>query len=189
MLLCYTLYLYLRLLFITLRLNVINDENEAPDNRFQGIYYFWHQNIIACMYFFYKKGGTGHCVVSPSSDGKIAGFIAQKLGFKVLYGSAYKKSIKLVRQTLDVLELNKLLCIVGDGSRGPAFKLQRGISYLAAKSQLPLIFVGCKSSSSLTFHNSWDKFQIPLPFSRISIRIKKPEYKRLETYKQKQHET
>ena len=180
----YIIYIYLRLIFLTYRLEVKYDYDvKQPFNKNLGVFYFWHQNIIAALFFFFKNKGIGHCVVSPSNDGKIVGFIAEKLGFKVVYGSAYKKSVQVVRQTLDILDTNKRLGMVGDGSRGPAFKLQRGVIYLAAKSNLPLIFIEGKASWAFTFDKSWDKFQLPLPFSKIFIHVHAPVIPSQDAYK------
>lgn len=171
------IYFFVRVLFSTYSLkieydkNLINNTNNAYNNTC-GVFYFWHQNIIAATFFFFKIKETGHCIISPSQDGKIMGFIATKLGFTVLYGSAYKQSIQIIRQSLNILKTEKRLCLVGDGSRGPAFNLQEGVIYFAKKSNLPLIFVDCKSSKFISIKKSWDKFQIPLPFSKIYIKIK-----------------
>lgn len=121
------------------------------------------------MFLFFKSKVFGHCIVSPSKDGNIAGFILKKLGFKILYGSANKNPIKLIRKTLDVLSKEKRICLAGDGSRGPAFKLQPGVTYLAVKSKIPLIFIECKVKHAITLKKSWDQFKIPLPFSKIFI--------------------
>ncbi len=178
------IHFYIRLLFATYRLEVKSNYNfQKPLSRTDGVFYFWHQNIIAASCLFFKNNAIGHCIVSPSGDGKIVGYIAQKLGFKCLYGSGYKRSVNVVRQALDVLQANKRLCIVGDGSRGPALKLQRGVIYLASKSKLPLIFIECKSQWNITF-NSWDKFQLPLPFSKISIKIHTPVIPSPDAYKE-----
>lgn len=178
------LYLSMQLLFKTYRLEVEFDKKtDLPINKWEGVFYFWHQNIIPAMLFFSKNKTIGHSIVSPSNDGKIIGYILQKLGFKIVYGSAYKESIKLVRQGLDILDVNKRLCIVGDGSRGPAFKLQRGVIYLAAKSQLPLVFIDCKTQHAIKLKKSWDQFKIPLPFSKIYIRIHHPIMPSKDAYK------
>ncbi len=170
----YTFYAIMRFLFATYRLHITYDPHLIqPLQKQPGIYYFWHQQIIAGMLFFFKSKSSGYCVVSPSNDGKFAGFACKKLGFNVLYGSSHKSSIKLLRQCLSVLNKNQQLCLVGDGSRGPAFTLQKGISYLATKSNLPLIFVDAKPQWAYTLKKSWDKFQIPLPFSKISIHVHK----------------
>jgi lysophospholipid acyltransferase (LPLAT)-like uncharacterized protein len=179
------IYSYLKLLFLTYRLEIQCDHKyEQPFNKNQGVFYFWHQNIIAATFFFFKNKSIGYCIISPSHDGKIMGFIAKKLGFKVLYGSGYKSSVKMVRQALDVLDANKKLCLVGDGSRGPAFKLQRGVIYFASKSKIPLVFIECKSEWAFTFNKSWDKFQVPLPFSKILVKIHEPVIPSSDAYKE-----
>ncbi|MBD3272840.1 DUF374 domain-containing protein [Candidatus Dependentiae bacterium] len=179
----YFIYLYLRFLFYTYKLKIINEKNSKKKPELnQGVFYFWHQNIISATFFFFKNKCIGHCIISPSRDGKIMGFIVQKLGFKVLYGSAFKNPLNLVRKSLDVLELNKRIAIVGDGSRGPAFKLQRGVIYLAAKSKQPLIFIDCKTDWAITF-KSWDRFKIPLPFSKIQVKVNTPTHISSDAYK------
>lgn len=169
------LYFYVKMLFFTYWLEVQNDfQTVSSDDLKQGVFYFWHQNILAATFFFSTKKMVGHCIISPSDDGKLMGFIAQKLGFKVLYGSKYKDSVKLIRHSLDVLQANKRIAVVGDGSRGPAFKLQRGIIYLASKSQVPLVFIECKAQWAFTIKKSWDNFKLPLPFSKIFVKIHTP---------------
>lgn len=168
-------YCLVRALIATYRLRVTYGEGiTQPLLSNSGVFYFWHQQIIAGMTFFYKKRATGYCVVSPSNDGKFAGFVCQKLGFSVLYGSSSKAAVSLVRNALHVLKSQRQLCIVGDGSRGPAFQVQQGVRYLASKAQVPLIFVECSSSWHLTFSKSWDKFQIPLPFSKVYVFVHAP---------------
>ena len=168
------IYLFIRLLFSTYRLRVTDKTQKNITNGIGNyVTYFWHQDIIAGMFFFFRLKIFGHCVVSPSSDGQFVGFVTEKLGFTVLYGSPYKSPITLVRKALAVLKTEKRLCLVGDGSRGPAKKLQPGVTYLAQKSGLPLIFIECHSQWKITLKNTWDKLQIPLPFSKIFITIHK----------------
>ncbi len=173
----HAIYIFLRALFATYRLQVqIHSSIKQPIKENEGVVYFWHQNIISGMYFFFKSGGVGHCIISPSSDGKFAGFICEKLNFSVIYGSSHKTSVSLVRKSLGVLAVERRLCLVGDGSRGPAFQLQPGVKYLAAKSLLPVIFVECNPVWTYTFKKSWDQFKVPLPFSKIMIKVHQAEY-------------
>lgn len=170
-------YWLLKLLFLTYRIQVKKrdvtlDQGVGLD---EGVFYGWHQNIIASAAFFAKKGLSFHCVVSPSRDGKFLGTITKKLGLKVLYGSAHKKPIVLVRNALAILKTEKQLFLIGDGSRGPAKKLQPGASYLAKKTNLPLVFINCKPTWAITLKKTWDQFQIPLPFSKITVTIEKQE--------------
>lgn len=162
----YGAYIFFKGLCLTYKLKVINNTNLNKKN---GIYYFWHQNLIGCVLFLEKYQQKISCIVSPSNDGKIAGSVCKKLGFNVLYGSSYKSPIALVKKTLRSLKQDPRLFVVGDGSRGPAFKLQPGIKKLAETSRQPLIFLECSASSYFTLKKSWDQFQIPKPFSTITI--------------------
>ncbi len=165
-------YVVLLILFRTYRLRItyLGDQPSSLKNR-PGIFYFWHQNILSGMFFFFKLGHRGHCMVSPSSDGQFASTICERLGFTVLRGSTYKNPVTVTRQALQVLEEYRQLCVVGDGSRGPAFQLQPGIIALAAKTGVPLVYVECKPQSAFTITKSWDKFQIPYPFSIINVHV------------------
>lgn len=157
-------------------------EDKKEMKHIKGIFYFWHQNLIAIMFFLFKNKIISHCIISPSRDGQIMGFVFKKFGFKVVYNSPYKSSIKQIRNTLNILDVNKRIFLAGDGSRGPAFQLQRSIKYFASESKLPLVFINCSNKHALTF-NSWDQFKVPLPFSKISVNIHKPEFVDKNSYK------
>lgn len=168
----YIAYAIIRLFFVTYRVRVSCDPDfKKPLNTNPGVFYAWHQDILASSAFLLKHNFSLHCVVSPSRDGKFIGDLAKKVGIKVLYGSAHKQTLSLVRSALRILKEEKQLFLIGDGSRGPAKKLQPGVTYLAQKSGLPIYFIDCKVQWKLTLKKSWDKFQIPLPFSRIEIRV------------------
>jgi lysophospholipid acyltransferase (LPLAT)-like uncharacterized protein len=160
----------LRFLISTYRIHLQN-ELKQPLNDTTGIFYTWHQNIIALAGFLYKNNSNIHCVVSPSGDGKFLGDLTERLGLRVLYGSAHKEPIKLVRNALKVLKNEKQIFLIGDGSRGPAKKLQPGISYLAKKSDIPIIYIQIEMQWKITLKKTWDQFLIPLPFSKITITL------------------
>lgn len=170
------LYVIARFAILTYRIEVVLDEGiKYPLNQNIGVFYFWHQQIIAAIYFFYKFQNGQSCVVSSSKDGQIAAYILEKLGFNIIYGSSFKNPIQLTRQALKVLHENRQLCIVGDGSRGPAFELKKGIPFLAKTANVPLYFVECSSTWKIKFKKSWDRSEIPLPFSKIIIKVHGPQ--------------
>jgi Kdo2-lipid IVA 3' secondary acyltransferase len=161
-------YALLRLLFLTYRIRVKNSLSYT-----EGIFWTWHQDIVATTAFFSQASLSPYFIVSGSKDGRLAGSILERLGNKVLYGSAHKNPIAVTRQALTILQTNKQLFIVGDGSRGPAKQLQGGPIFLAQKANIPLIFINCEVSKKIVLKKTWDKFQIPLPFSTITISLEK----------------
>lgn len=172
----YVFYFYLRLFFATYRLTTVYEFNfnEKAFNKNEGIYYCWHQNIIATMFFFYRNKGFSHCMVSTNDQHDFISFCAQKLGFKLIVQDSYKSSSSFLKETIEILDVNKRLYVVGDGSKGPAFRLQPSIQFLSEKSKLPLVFIESTSQWELILRQSWDQFRIPLPFSKITIRVHKP---------------
>jgi len=170
----YLAYGLVRLCFATYRIHVTVDPAlKTPLNSNEGVFYGWHQNIVGNAAMFLKQNFAFHLIVSPSKDGQSVGAVSEMLGLKVIYGSAYKQTTSLVRQSLKVLQNEKQLFVIGDGSRGPAKKLQPGIRYLAKKSNLPIIFFDCQVQHKITFNKTWDKFQLPLPFTKIFITVTK----------------
>lgn len=173
------LYGVLKMLFLTYRLRITYAPGvQLPLTQQEGVFYFWHQHILSGMFFFHALKSQGACIVSPSGDGKLAGYLCQRLGFTVLYGSSFKSPITLLRNAFTALKGSRRLCMVGDGSRGPAFKLQPGVSYLAEKAEIPMIFVDCRPEKAITFTKSWDQFKLPVPFSIINITVNAPQYVR-----------
>jgi lysophospholipid acyltransferase (LPLAT)-like uncharacterized protein len=60
------------------------------------------------------------------------------------------------------------LAITPDGPRGPRYVLAEGAITLAQITGLPLVAASYHLGWKFSL-NSWDKFQIPLPFSRCDV--------------------
>ena len=59
--------------------------------------------------------------------------------------------------------------ITPDGSRGPRYEAKSGALLLAKLSKSPMLLVSFEFGWSVKL-NSWDKFVIPLPFSKVILR-------------------
>ena len=136
------LYWYLRLLFGTYQLEVIDVSGGGlPINARQGIFYLWHEHAISGLYFLHQVGVYGHLVSDATVDGCLAGFVARKLGLHVMYSTG---KISFVKRVIEVLDMNKRMFIIGDGTHGPAHELQREIPYMCARSNVPLVYLECR---------------------------------------------
>jgi hypothetical protein len=67
------------------------------------------------------------------------------------------------------------LAITPDGPRGPRYVVQEGVMALAQLTGLPIIPFGFYAHRKIQI-KSWDRFQIPLPFSRCDLNLGKPIY-------------
>jgi lysophospholipid acyltransferase (LPLAT)-like uncharacterized protein len=67
-----------------------------------------------------------------------------------------------------VLDAGRDVLITPDGPRGPAYELGPGIVFLAQKSGAPIQPINMEFSSCWRV-NSWDRFILPRPFSKVRV--------------------
>jgi len=143
------------------------------------IYCVWHNRLPLCMkaYFGYvkKRNQTPGmaAMVSASKDG---GFLAAVLEcFKVqpVRGSSSRRGRQALLELTTWAERGYDLAITPDGPRGPCYIVQEGVISLAQITGFPIMPVSYHVAWKIRL-KSWDRFQIPLPFSRCEMFYEKP---------------
>ncbi len=136
------------------------------------IYAFWHGKMVYGWFFARKlfPGRNIHAVVSLSRDGEILSRCLEKLGFTLIRGSSSRGSNEVRTAMLEELEQNGVIAITPDGPRGPRHSFKYGTLRLASEQKIPIIFAAIKYSKAIQLR-SWDKFEIPFPFSRVTITL------------------
>jgi lysophospholipid acyltransferase (LPLAT)-like uncharacterized protein len=142
------------------------------------IYTVWHNRLGLSMqaYLYTKKrrGSIGMAaMVSASKDG---GFLAAILeGFRVqpVRGSSSRRGPQALLELTSWAERGYELAITPDGPRGPCYRVQEGVIYLAQVTGLPIIPFSYHAHWKVRV-KSWDRFIIPLPFSRCDMYLGKP---------------
>ncbi len=128
------------------------------------IYAFWHSDFFPLVYANRNRGIVG--LVSPHQDGEYLARMLKPLGYKVVRSTSGDKGIKGVRK---ILKLKKNdFAIAPDGPIGPAYQVKNGVLKLAELTDLPIIPIGIGISRLIRF-NSWDRFKLPLLFSKCVI--------------------
>jgi lysophospholipid acyltransferase (LPLAT)-like uncharacterized protein len=131
------------------------------------IYIFWHEYILLPLYL------RGHCnlsmLLSQHHDAQILSRAAYLMGFDFVRGSTTRGGVAAIRQLM-AKSRRKHLTITPDGPRGPRRHLAPGPVYLASKLRMPLVAMGYGYDRPWRL-NSWDRFAIPRPFSRVRIII------------------
>ena len=130
-----------------------------------GIIGVWHEDLLACTKFFSHK--NIHVLISSSSDGDISANACLKLGYKITRGSSSNNSIS-VRHLLTSLKNGGSVGMALDGPRGPRKQIKEGNLWLRSQSQLPLFIMDIQYTRFIQL-KSWDKFKIPLPFTKVII--------------------
>ena len=134
----------------------------------------WHDEIFPIIYL--KKTLKIVTIVSQSNDGEYLARILDFLGFKTARGSSSRGGIKALLQVSKLMQTETYNgCISLDGPRGPRHKAKEGAAFLAIKTPAPIVGVRMFAKHAIRF-NSWDKFQLPLPFSRVYVEFSAPYY-------------
>jgi lysophospholipid acyltransferase (LPLAT)-like uncharacterized protein len=157
----------------TLRFQVEGQEHWDEAARAGGlpIYTFWHDRIFAGTYFF--RGRRIVIMTSQSFDGEYIARFIQRLGYGAVRGSSTRGGVGAL------VELTRLVrkgCPAGfsiDGPRGPRHVAKVGAVLLAKKTGQPVLPFGVNAERFWTL-KSWDRMQIPRPFSRVRVRFAPP---------------
>ncbi len=144
------------------------------------IYTVWHCQLLFPLYYmrrYYPQLPPLVVMASPSRDGEFIGEVARGLGFTVCFGSRRKGGVKALQQLADYFRRGYSCGLIADGSRGPVRVAQKGPLYLARESRAPLVPLAVASRRKITFQ-TWDRFELPLPFSRMAVLVGDPLYVR-----------
>jgi lysophospholipid acyltransferase (LPLAT)-like uncharacterized protein len=130
------------------------------------VFALWHGALLAPTYRHRRQGIV--TLASRSGDGEYITRILHHWGFHVVRGSSSRGGDSALRELIRLVRGGRSVAITSDGPRGPREELKHGVLQIAQLTGAPLIPVGSAASRSWRL-NSWDRFQIPQPFSRIRI--------------------
>lgn len=112
---------------------------------------------------------------SRHGDGAFVGKVMNKFKFITINGSTRrsransKKGIKIsgIRAILSNLSNRVIFGMTPDGPIGPAKKINGEIISIAKITNARIVAISYSSSRNIILKKTWDKFFIPLPFSKI----------------------
>ena len=100
--------------------------------------------------------------------------IIRRWGAGVLRGSSKRSAGQALKDMFGVLVAEKTsLVITPDGPTGPLHEFKPGTIMLARMTKAPIILVAYAAKPCIRW-NSWDRFILPLPFSKVAIAIAEP---------------
>ena len=94
---------------------------------------------------------------------------------KAVRGSTTRGGVRALIKLKNIAEAGYHPMLTPDGPRGPIYKVQHGILFLALKTGLPIIPVGTALSHKIKV-GSWDKMRVPLPFGKTALTYGKAVY-------------
>jgi lysophospholipid acyltransferase (LPLAT)-like uncharacterized protein len=172
----WAIYLLLRLIAGTVRCRLEDDFGVFSRPRTGAmIFCFWHNRLAMCMKVNSRYGSNrtdGNkiaALVSASRDGGLLSRVLELFGVQPVRGSSSRRGPQALLELTTWAERGYDLAITPDGPRGPRYAVQEGVTSLAQLTGLPIVPVAFNLSWRVNA-NSWDQFQIPLPFARCTVR-------------------
>jgi lysophospholipid acyltransferase (LPLAT)-like uncharacterized protein len=166
-------YWAIRILGCTLRWEVEGWENfhaiEAAGRR--RIFTFWHGRILPAAYFFRGRGIV--VMTSRNTDGEYIARVIRRLGYGTARGSSSRGAGRALVEMIRELRNNRDVGFTIDGPRGPRYVAKPGAVWIASKTG-DGIFPFHASPEKSWILNSWDRFHVPKPFTRVLILMGPP---------------
>jgi hypothetical protein len=159
----------------TFRLKVENEKEwmDYLENGGSVLLCTWHQQFFSVIRHFQNyKVFNPSIMISQSSDGEIAAGVAKRAGWNPVRGSSSRDGREALKKMIFKLKKSKLAAHIVDGPRGPSGKVKAGVIRLAHATDA-VIVPGYAFAENGWYFNSWDKFLLPKPFSKVLIRFGK----------------
>lgn len=156
----------------TLRFEVIVEEGAVPETPpGKGIFCFWHQCTLPCGWYFRKFHSS--ILISRSFDGELIARTLSLLGFNSVRGSSSRGGAAGLLALQQLVTKGLLVVFTADGPRGPIYQTKLGPVKLAQMTQEAIGSFYLLPERAWTL-NSWDRFLIPKPFSRVVVSWSRP---------------
>jgi lysophospholipid acyltransferase (LPLAT)-like uncharacterized protein len=137
----------------------------------QPVMAFWHGRILPATVYFRRRGIV--VITSENFDGEWIAGIIERFGYGTARGSTSRGGRRALLQLVREMAAGKPAGFTVDGPRGPARVAQPGAVWLAKATGNPVLPFHLEADRFWTV-NSWDRTQIPKPFSTVALVVGKP---------------
>ncbi|MEK9645310.1 MAG: lysophospholipid acyltransferase family protein [Alphaproteobacteria bacterium] len=166
---------YIKLIWLTGRWRIEASDEAARlmEDHSPLIACFWHGRMLVLPNLWRKHPAKPSVLVSQHRDGVFLSRTVARLGIGTVAGSTSRGGGAALLGIVRALRRGESIGITPDGPRGPLMRAAPGAAIAAGMSGAPLLPVTYGARSRIVA-SSWDRFVIPLPFTRGIIRISDP---------------
>jgi lysophospholipid acyltransferase (LPLAT)-like uncharacterized protein len=133
----------------------------------------WHGRILPATLFFRDRGIV--VITSENFDGEWIARIIQRFGYGAARGSSSRGAVRALVQLKRLMAGGKPTAFTLDGPRGPARVAQPGALWLAKATGNPILPFHIEAERYWSV-DSWDRTQVPRPFSDVAVAVGAPFY-------------
>jgi lysophospholipid acyltransferase (LPLAT)-like uncharacterized protein len=150
---------------------------EHEDQRL--IFAIWHNRLALSLIVYRRliqRRWPAHrlaALVSASRDGALLARVLELFGVEPVRGSSSRRGAQALLELTSVAERGFDIAITPDGPRGPCGVVQDGVLAVAQVTGRSIVPASYHLGWKIRL-KSWDRFQIPLPFSRCEMIFGEP---------------
>ena len=137
----------------------------------QPIFAFWHGRILSATYYWRDRGIV--VMTSQNFDGEWIARIIGRFGYGAVRGSTSRGARRALIQLKREACAGQPVAFTVDGPRGPAGLVQPGAVWLAGVTGNPILPFHMEADRYWSVR-SWDRTQIPRPFTTVAVSIGAP---------------
>jgi len=137
---------------------------------------FWHNRLFLMPLFYERYCSTrpSMAFISRSRDGQFISDVCRRFGIKAARGSSSRHGSAAALTAVHAARDRGIdLVITPDGPRGPRYQIQAGLLRLAQTTGRPIVPITTKLRWKHEL-KSWDRFQLPIPFSACQLISREP---------------
>lgn len=166
-------YLFIRLIGSTVRFRVEGREHWEEASRDGGlpIYTFWHDRIFLALHFWQRRRIV--VMTSRSFDGEYIARFIQRFGCGAVRGSSTRGGAAALVELARLVRRGCPAAFTIDGPKGPRHEAKMGALLLAKKTGQAVLPFSVNAERFWQLP-SWDRLQVPKPFTRATVRIAPP---------------
>lgn len=173
----YVAYSIINTISKTMKIKYVNKEivDNFLEKKQKIAFAFWHGRQFLLVYA--HRMIRIVLMTSLSKDGDLQTQIMEKFGYKCVRGSSSKGGVSALKGIVrEINQNNYNTAIAVDGPRGPLYEVKDGILFIARFTSSVIIPVSSSAYPKKIFEKAWDKYILPLPFSKGVIVYGNPVY-------------
>jgi lysophospholipid acyltransferase (LPLAT)-like uncharacterized protein len=132
----------------------------------RAIFTFWHGRIFAGMHYFRRRGIV--IMTSMNRDGEAIAQCIRRFGYGAARGSSSRGWLRALAEMSRAVTQGYDCGFTVDGPRGPRYVAKQGPVLLAFKTGAAIFCFNVSLKHKIQL-NSWDAFEIPIPFTRAFL--------------------
>jgi lysophospholipid acyltransferase (LPLAT)-like uncharacterized protein len=170
-----TAYVMIGLIARTIRLESEGEEHyeELVSKGQKPVWVLWHDRLFLSTYYLRRRNIIA--MASQSFDGEYIARLIQLQGNGAARGSSTRGGVRGLVEMIRLAKQGFAMCFIVDGPKGPRYEAKDGAVMLAKKTGMPMLPIHIEAKGFWET-DSWDRMQVPRPFTRGKVFIAAPIY-------------